>query len=82
MPISYINYRSFESKTREMVGDDNYSRYRHLLPAVQLVFRERFINTLKCGLDMPSAFDHTYIGCRLPDNHFARFTNYIAARKN
>lgn len=81
MSVSYINYSSFEQKVRLMVGIETYQRYRHLLPAVQLVFRERFLDTVVRGLDMPTAFDHTTISYKLPDNNFKRYINFVAAKE-
>lgn len=74
-----IKYEEFERAVKDI--SENYSNWLHLLPAVPLAYRQRFISVIKRGVDVPSAFDYIMCSLRLTDDMFTSFLEEALQKK-
>jgi hypothetical protein len=66
-----IKYEEFERATKDIA--DDYDNWLHLLPAIPLAHRPRFIGVIKRGIDIPTAFDYIMCSQRLNEDKFNEF---------
>lgn len=50
-----LSYKEFEEAVRQINTDSE--QWQHILAAIPHTHRQRYIDTLKAGWDMPEAFD-------------------------
>ncbi|MBA3828076.1 MAG: hypothetical protein H0X33_03990 [Taibaiella sp.] len=72
-----MTYYDFEKEVLLLVAKDHYQYYRHILPAIRHTFRERFINTIISGFDIPTSFDHVSMASKLPDIYYTRYLKFV-----
>jgi hypothetical protein len=72
-----MTYFDFEKNINLMTCKEHFTEYRHILPAVNAIFRDRFIATMQAGFNIHEAFDHINNAYRLPEKNYMRYLNYI-----
>ncbi|RYD55802.1 MAG: hypothetical protein EOP56_14660 [Sphingobacteriales bacterium] len=66
-----IQYKEFEETVQK--NSSTFEAWKHLLPAVPLAHRSRFITALKTGADIPTAFDYIMTSLTLREDKFLNF---------
>jgi hypothetical protein len=66
-----IKYKEFEETVQRIAS--TFESWRHLLPAVPLAHRNRFVTALKTGADIPTAFDYIMASLTLHEDKFLSF---------
>lgn len=75
-----LNYEQFQEKVFQVRRIDA-EEWLHLLPAVPMVFRVRFIETLETGLPIPLAFDMITLSTRLNDEQYQEYLREAVKKK-
>lgn len=63
-----------------MSSDKHFSSYRHILPSVPWRSRQRFLDTLCEGCDIPLSFDILLPAQKLPSVNYMRYVKYASHR--
>lgn len=66
-----IKYKEFEETVQRIASA--FESWKHLLPAVPIAHRNRFLTALKAGADIPTAFDYTMTSLTLHEDKFLSF---------
>ena len=81
MIYAFISYRQFEQKVAACLdASSHFAAYKHLLPSVPWRYRQRFIDTLCMGCDIPASFDILLPSQQLPPVNYTRYAKYAAAK--
>ena len=75
-----LQYESFENSIKAVSGK-LFAEWRHLLPAVPLAFRHRFLETVKKGFTLAKSFDMIMLSQTLADAAYEEFVNQAMAAK-
>ncbi len=75
-----LQYKEFEKAIRSATGDA-FQRWMHLLPAVPVGQRYRYIVTIEAGFDMPTAFDYVLVSQTIPDEEYLLFLDDAVAER-
>lgn len=75
-----LHYTSFEATVREVAPKD-YGQWRHLLPAIPVAHRIRFMHTLKKGFALTDTYDMVMMSFRLADADYDLFLQQALATK-
>jgi hypothetical protein len=67
-----LHYEVFEATVKSVSGEQ-YDEWKHLLPAVPVAFRHRFMNTVKSGCSITKSFDMVMMSQRLHDAEYAQY---------
>lgn len=73
--------REFEIEVKRLADDLHYIEHAYKLGAVSHLLRQRFVDTLRMGFDLPETFDIIQISSRLPDLYFFRFLKFQKNKK-
>ncbi|RYE25099.1 MAG: hypothetical protein EOP51_05265 [Sphingobacteriales bacterium] len=83
MSQSFISYRLFEHKVAECLANAvHFKQYKHVLPSIPWRHRQRFLDTLYCGCDIPISFDLLIPAQKLPHNNYMRFVQFAKGKKS
>lgn len=73
------DYREFEEKVKVLASE--FEDWKHVLPAVKITCRERYLKALAAGLDMPGAFDTVLLCKDAPEGTFSNIIDKLKNRK-
>ncbi|MEZ5016941.1 MAG: hypothetical protein R2800_07800 [Flavipsychrobacter sp.] len=76
-----LQYKEFEKAIKSATGDA-FQRWMHLLPAIPMQQRYRYIVTIEAGFDMPTAFDYVMVSQTIPDEEYLLFLDDAVEKKN
>jgi hypothetical protein len=74
--VTYIDYERFENSVADYTTGEHYTRYRHLLPYVDLLQRNRFLQTVQQSTDIAHAVQIFTAARNLPDKHYFRYLRF------
>lgn len=73
-----LHYEIFEESIIDQYGDDA-RKWVHILPAVPLAQRNRYIKTLGKGFSLPRAFDMVMLSLKLKDEAYDSYLDEAVA---
>ena len=76
-----LQYKEFEIAIKSGAGDA-FQRWKHLLPAIPMQHRYRYVVTLETGFDMPTAFDYVMVSQTIPDEEYLLFLDDAVEKRD
>lgn len=67
-----LHYEDFEAAVMEHTGRE-FNKWQHLLPAIPLAHRYRYLKALEKGFQPPKAFDYVMSSLSIRDDEFIAF---------
>lgn len=67
-----LHYEDFQETIIGETGDAG-QRWLHILPAVPMAFRNRFLFTIRKDFSIPESFDMVMLSQKLPDSEYELF---------
>lgn len=67
-----LHYEDFEAAVMELTGDE-FRKWQHILPAIPLGHRFRYIRALEKDISPPMAFDYVMCSLSIKDDEFIAF---------
>ncbi|MCB0697446.1 MAG: hypothetical protein KDC07_08790, partial [Chitinophagaceae bacterium] len=75
-----LHYERFQETIIELAGEEAV-KWKHILPAVPLAHRNRFMYTLHKGFSIPVSFDMVMLSQTLADKDYDLFVQQALASK-
>lgn len=76
-----LKYKEFEIAIKSATGDA-FQRWMHLLPAIPMQHRYRYVVTIEAGFDMPTAFDYVMVSQTIPDEEYLLFLDDAVEKRD
>ena len=75
-----LQYERFQETIFNEVGD-GAEAWKHILPAIPIAHRIRFMHTLRKGFSIPASFDMVMLSQALGDKEYDQFVQQAVATK-
>lgn len=79
--IDMLHYEKFQVVVLREVGEDCVGEWKHLLPAIPVAHRLRFLHTIRQGFSIPASFDMVMMSQTIMDDNYALFVQQAQASK-
>ena len=75
-----LNYKDFETLVVGYEPMEN-EKWKHILPAVPLAHRHRFVKTYEKGFDIPTCFDLVMTSQTIKEKEYEDFLNKMSEKQ-
>ena len=67
-----LHYEDFQKTVMEL-NERDFEQWKHLLPAVPLAHRYRYLKAIEKGFSLPKSFDYVMSSLSIKDDEFSSF---------